>query len=169
MITTTAVSADVTRFTLNVAQSDLDDLRKRLQGTRWPDRETVHDTTQGPQLAKIQRLVEHWGTQYDWRKTEALLNGWGQYTTTIGGLEIHFPHVRSGVPGAQPLLLTHGWPGWILEFRDAIGPLTDPVTHAGSTEDASISSSRAYPASASPATPPAPGGTYAAPRRHGRR
>ncbi len=137
MITTAPVSSElVTSFTLSVPQSDLDDLREHLLRTRWPDPETVADTSQGPKLDKIQRLVDYWATEYDWRKTEALLNGWGQYTTIIDGLEIHFVHILSQVPGARPLLLTHGWPGSVLEFRHAIGPLTDPVAHGGSTEDA---------------------------------
>jgi pimeloyl-ACP methyl ester carboxylesterase len=129
-------STAITPFTLNIPQADLDDLRVRLLNTRWPDRETVGDTSQGPQLAKIQRLVEHWSTEYDWRKTEGLLNDWGQFTTTIDGLEIHFLHIKSGVAGARPLLLTHGWPGSVLEFRHAIAPLTDPEAHGGSAEDA---------------------------------
>ncbi len=136
MTTTTPVSSDITPFTLNVPQSDLDELRERLLHTRWPDVETVEDTSQGPKLAKIQRLVDYWATEYDWRKTEALLNGWGHYTTVIDGLDVHFVHVRSAVPGARPLLLTHGWPGSVLEFRHAIGPLTDPIAHGGSAEDA---------------------------------
>jgi pimeloyl-ACP methyl ester carboxylesterase len=126
----------ITPFTLHVPQADLDDLQRRLLQTRWPDEETVDDTTQGPRLAKIQRLVEHWSTAYDWRRTEALLNGWGQYKTSIDGLDIHFIHIRSQVPGARPLLLTHGWPGSVLEFRHAIGPLTDPEAHGGSAADA---------------------------------
>jgi pimeloyl-ACP methyl ester carboxylesterase len=129
-------STAVTPFTLDVPQADLDDLRGRLLATRWPDAETVDDTSQGPRLEAIQRLVDRWATTYDWRTTEALLNGWGQYTTTIDGLEIHFVHVRSAVPGARPLLLSHGWPGSVLEFRHAIGPLTDPEAHGGSAEDA---------------------------------
>lgn len=132
MTSTTAI----TPFALHVPQSDLDDLQHRLARTRWPDAETVEDTTQGPKLAKIQRLVEYWVTEYDWRKTESLLNGWGQHKTTIDGLDIHFIHVRSAVSSARPLLLTHGWPGSVLEFRHAIGPLTDPVAHGGSAEDA---------------------------------
>ncbi|GAA2598812.1 epoxide hydrolase [Winogradskya consettensis] len=126
----------ITPFTLHVPETDLDDLRQRLLHTRWPGRETVADTAQGPQLAKIQQLVNHWATGYDWRATEKLLNDWGQFTTTIDGLEIHFVHIRSAVPGARPLLLTHGWPGSVLEFRHAIGPLTDPVAHGGSAVDA---------------------------------
>lgn len=129
-------STAITPFQLDVPQPELDDLRQRLLATRWPDRETVGDTSQGPTLEKIQSLVEHWATTYDWRRTEALLNGWGQHTTIIDGLDIHFLHVRSAVPGARPLLLTHGWPGSVLEFRHAIGPLTDPEAHGGSAEDA---------------------------------
>ena len=129
-------STAVVPFTLEVPQADLDDLRRRLLATRWPDRETVTDTSQGPRLEKVQALVEHWATAYDWRRTEALLNGWGQFTTEIDGLEVHFVHVRSAVPGARALLLTHGWPGSVLEFRHAVGPLTDPEAHGGRAEDA---------------------------------
>lgn len=129
-------STSITPFTLHIPQPELDDLRARLVNARWPDKETVDDTSQGPTLTKIQRLTDYWATTYDWRATEALLNGWGQYTTTIDGLEIHFLHVRSAVPGARPLLLTHGWPGSVLEFRQVIGPLTDPEAHGGSPEDA---------------------------------
>lgn len=130
------MSTAITPFTLEVPQSDLDDLRRRLLATRWPDRETVQDTSQGPRLAKVQALVEHWATAYDWRATEAELARWGQWTTRIDGLDIHFLHVRSAVPGARPLLLTHGWPGSVLEFRHAVGPLTDPEAHGGSAADA---------------------------------
>ncbi|RIJ45153.1 epoxide hydrolase, partial [Clavibacter lycopersici] len=115
---------------------DLDDLRRRLLATRWPERETVADTSQGPQLARMRRLVDRWVDGYDWRAAEAMLNGWGQHTTEIDGLDIHFLHVRSREPGARPLVLTHGWPGSVLEFRHAIGPLTDPVAHGGSAQDA---------------------------------
>jgi pimeloyl-ACP methyl ester carboxylesterase len=125
-----------TPFTLAVPQEDLDDLRERLLRTRWPDAETVEDTSQGPPLAELRALVEHWTTRYDWRRAEALLNGWGQHTTTIDGVLIHDVHVRSAVPGARALLLTHGWPGSVLEFRHAVGPLTDPEAHGGSAEDA---------------------------------
>ncbi len=128
--------ATISPFTLDIPQAQLEDLRQRLMNTRWPDRETVDDTSQGPQLVKIRALVEHWTSSYDWRRTETLLNGWGQYTTSIDGLDIHFLHVRSSVPEARPLLLTHGWPGSVLEFRHAIGPLTDPEAHGGTAEDA---------------------------------
>jgi pimeloyl-ACP methyl ester carboxylesterase len=129
-------TAPITPFTLDIPQTALDDLRHRLLTTRWPDAETVDDTSQGPRLEKVQQLVDHWTTGYDWRRAEALLNGWGQFTTTIDGLDIHFVHVRSGVPGARPLLLTHGWPGSVLEFRHAIAPLTDPESHGGTAADA---------------------------------
>ncbi|MDQ0745664.1 pimeloyl-ACP methyl ester carboxylesterase [Clavibacter sp. B3I6] len=126
----------ITPFRLDVPEADLDDLRRRLLATRWPEPETVGDTGQGPQLARMRRFVERWADGYDWRPTEALLNGWGQHITEVDGLGIHFLHVRSPEPGARPLLLTHGWPGSVLEFRHAIGPLTDPVAHGGSAEDA---------------------------------
>jgi pimeloyl-ACP methyl ester carboxylesterase len=126
----------ITPFRLDVPEADLDDLRRRLLATRWPEPETVGDTSQGPQLARMRRLVDRWVDGYDWRRTEALLNGWGQHTTRIDGLDIHFLHVRSPEPGARPVILTHGWPGSVLEFRHAIGPLTDPVAHGGSAEDA---------------------------------
>ncbi|WAP50782.1 epoxide hydrolase [Arthrobacter sp. ATA002] len=131
-----SINTSITPYTLHIPQTELDDLKQRLVNTRWPDRETVGDTSQGPQLYKIKALVEHWATSYDWRQTEALLNGWGQYTTTIDGLNIHFLHIRSAVPEARPLLLTHGWPGSVLEFRHVVGPLTDPEAYGGAAEDA---------------------------------
>lgn len=123
-------------FHLAVPQADLDDLARRLASVRWPNPETVDDTSQGPPLAKIRALVERWRDGYDWRACEALLNGWGQHRTNIDGLGIHFLHIRSPEPDALPLLLTHGWPGSVLEFRDVIGPLTDPVAHGGMACDA---------------------------------
>lgn len=127
---------DITPFTLDVPTGELDDLRSRLRATRWPEAETVDDSSQGARLEQMKTLVEHWADGYDWRRTEARLNEWGQLTTVIDGLEIHFLHVRSSVPGARAVLLTHGWPGSVLEFRHAIGPLTDPVGHGGSAADA---------------------------------
>ena len=123
-------------FNLDVPQGALDDLRDRLARTRWPDAETVDDGSQGPPLAKVRALAEHWREGYDWRRCERLLNGFGQFRTDIDGLGIHFLHVRSPEPDALPLLMTHGWPGSVLEFRDVIGPLTDPVAHGGRAEDA---------------------------------
>lgn len=126
----------MTPFRINIAQAELDDLNQRLGHTRWPSQETVRDHSQGPKSASIRRLVERWRTGYDWRATERLLNGWNSSRTAIDGLDIHFLHVRSPEPGALPLLLTHGWPGSILEFRDVIGPLTDPVAYGGKASDA---------------------------------
>jgi microsomal epoxide hydrolase len=123
-------------FRLAVPQSELDDLSVRLRNIRWPDAETVDDTSQGPPLAKIRALVERWRGEYDWRACEALLNGFGQYRTEIDDLGIHFLHIRSPEPDALPLLMTHGWPGSVMEFRDVIGPLTDPVAHGGQSSDA---------------------------------
>lgn len=123
-------------FHLEIPQADLDDLADRLARTRWPDAETVDDTSQGPPLAKVRALAEHWRGGYDWRRCEALLNGFGQHSTAIDGLGIHFLHIRSPGPDALPLVMTHGWPGSVLEFRKVIGPLTDPVAHGGSASDA---------------------------------
>jgi microsomal epoxide hydrolase len=123
-------------FELAIPESQLDDLRERLDHTRWPDAETVHDTSQGPPLAKIQALCDYWRTSYDWRRCEAMLNGFGQFRAEIDGLGIHFLHVRSPEPDALPLLLTHGWPGSVLEFRDVIGPLSNPAAHGGDPRQA---------------------------------
>lgn len=123
-------------FKVHVPQRQLDDLRKRIAATRWPDKETVGDQSQGIQTAQVQALVKYWGTQYDWRKAEKELNALPQFVTTIDGVDIHFIHVRSRHPNAMPLILTHGWPGSIFEFTKTIGPLTDPTAYGGSAEDA---------------------------------
>jgi pimeloyl-ACP methyl ester carboxylesterase len=130
------MSDAVVPFTLSVDQAQIDDLNRRLDATRWPERETVEDWTQGAPLAKVKALCEHWRHRYDWRGCEARLNGLGQFKTEIDGLSIHFLHVRSPHPNAMPLILTHGWPGSVAEFFKVIGPLTDPVAHGGSAEDA---------------------------------
>ncbi|MBB6335972.1 microsomal epoxide hydrolase [Xanthomonas arboricola] len=126
----------IAAFHIQVAQAELDDLAHRLRQTRWPSKETVEDHSQGPQSERIRRLVDRWQSGYDWRATERLLNGWNSSRTTIDGLEIQFLHVRSPEPDALPLLLTHGWPGSVLEFREVIGPLSDPVAHGGQASDA---------------------------------
>lgn len=123
-------------FHINIPEEDIVDLRHRLASTRWPDRETVSDRSQGAQLAKMQPLVRYWGTDYDWRKVEARLNTLPQFVTTIDGLDIQFAHVRSRHANALPLIMTHGWPGSIIEILKVIGPLTDPTAHGGRTEDA---------------------------------
>lgn len=130
------MTSTIEPFTLDVPQAQLDDLRERLSRTRWPERETVFDTRQGPPLAKLQALVAHWQDGYDWRRCEALLNDLGQFRTTIDGLGIHFLHIRSAEPDAMPLLMSHGWPGSVLEFRHVIDRLTDPVAHGGAAGDA---------------------------------
>jgi pimeloyl-ACP methyl ester carboxylesterase len=123
-------------FRIKVSERDLDDLRRRIAATRWPDHETVNDQSQGAQLAKLQELVRYWGTTYDWRKTEAKLNALPQFITTIDGVDIHFIHVRSRHPNALPIIISHGWPGSIIEQLKIIGPLTDPTAHGGRAEDA---------------------------------
>jgi hypothetical protein len=123
-------------FRVNVPEEELVDLRRRIAATRWPDRETVTDQSQGVRLAKIQQLVSYWQTDYEWRKIEAKLNSLPQFVTEIDGLNIHFIHVRSRHPNALPIIITHGWPGSILELVKVIGPLTDPTAHGGRAEDA---------------------------------
>jgi hypothetical protein len=118
-------------FRIDVPEEELVDLRRRVAATRWPDKETVTDQSQGVQLAKIQELVRYWETDYDWRKVEAQLNALPQFVTEIDGLDIHFIHVRSGHPNALQLLMTHGWPGSPLELLKVIGPLTDPPARGG--------------------------------------
>ena len=123
-------------FHIDVPEEALVDLRRRIAATRWPDRETVDDFSQGVPLAKLQELVRYWGTDYDWRKAEAKLNALPQFVTTIDGLDIHFMHVRSRHPNALPLIMTHGWPGSVFELLKVIGPLTDPTAYGGRAEDA---------------------------------
>jgi pimeloyl-ACP methyl ester carboxylesterase len=131
-----ATDATIRPFHVNVAEEDLADLRRRVLATRWPAKETVADQSQGVQLAKLQELVRYWGTDYDWRKVEAKLNALPMFVTEIDGLNIQFIHVRSKHKNALPLIITHGWPGSILELLKVIGPLTDPTAHGGSAEDA---------------------------------
>jgi hypothetical protein len=114
-------------FKAQVPQAALEDLRRRIAATRWPEKETVADRSQGVQLAKLQELVRYWGTDYDWRKVEATLNALPQFITTIDALDIHFIHVRSPNPNALPVIITHGWPGSVTEQLKIIGPLTDPT------------------------------------------
>jgi pimeloyl-ACP methyl ester carboxylesterase len=123
-------------FKFTASKEALADMRKRIAATRWPEKETVTDQTQGVQLATIQKLAKYWGTDYDWSKCEAKLKSLPQFVTTIDGLDIHFIHVRSKNPKALPIIITHGWPGSIIEQMKIIGPLTDPVAHGGKAEDA---------------------------------
>jgi epoxide hydrolase len=121
---------------VHVAQADIDDLRARLGRTRWPRREPVPDHSQGARLADVRALCEHWRTAYDWRRCEAMLNAWNPQRTAIDGVDVHFFHVRSPEPGALPLVMTHGWPGSVVEFHKVVGPLTDPRAHGGDAADA---------------------------------
>jgi len=123
-------------FKLAITDEALADLRSRLAATRWPEHETVGDWSQGVPLDRIKALCDYWARDYDWRRCEVRLNAFGQYRTRIDGLRIHFLHVRSRHPDAVPLVLTHGWPGSVVEFLDVIGPLTDPVAHGGDAADA---------------------------------
>jgi pimeloyl-ACP methyl ester carboxylesterase len=127
---------EIRPFHANVPEADLADLRRRLASTRWPDRETVADRSQGAELANLQELVRYWGTQYDWRKGEAKLNAFPQFKTRIDGVDIHFIRVKSHHPNALPLIITHGWPGSVFEQIKLIGPLTDPPAFGGRAEDA---------------------------------
>jgi pimeloyl-ACP methyl ester carboxylesterase len=130
-----AATAEIRPFHVAFPEEQLADLRRRIASTQWPERETVSDATQGVQLATIQRLARYWATDYDWRKVEARLNAVPQFVTTIEGLDIHFIHVRSKNPNALPVIITHGWPGSIIEELKIIGPLTDPVAYGGKAED----------------------------------
>jgi pimeloyl-ACP methyl ester carboxylesterase len=121
---------------VNVPEAELTELRRRINATRWPSKELVADRSQGVQLATLQALARYWATDYDWRKVEAKLNALPQFTTEIDGVEIHFIHVRSQHENALPLIMTHGWPGSVIELLETVGPLTDPTAHGGTPEDA---------------------------------
>jgi Epoxide hydrolase N terminus len=123
-------------FRVNFSDADLTELRRRISTTQWPDRETVIDQSQGPQLATMQKLARYWATEYDWRKVEARLNGLPNFVTKIDGLDIHFVHVRSKHKNALPLIITHGWPGSIIEQLKIVDPLTNPTAHGASESDA---------------------------------
>ncbi|MFA7554962.1 MAG: epoxide hydrolase family protein [Spongiibacteraceae bacterium] len=130
------MSEAISPFKIDIPQSQLDDLKARLANTRWPEKETVDDWSQGSPLAAVQDLCDYWQNSYDWRRCEDRLNNFDNFTTEIDGLNIHFIHVRSPHKNAMPLLLTHGWPGSVIEFMKVIGPLTNPTEHGGSAEDA---------------------------------
>ena len=132
----TTANAAIRPFQVSVPEAELTELRRRINATKWPERETVPDASQGVQLATIQALAHYWGTDYDWRKVEARLSALPQFITEIDGLDIHFIHVRSKHEGALPLIVTHGWPGSIIEQMKIIDPLTNPTAHGGSASDA---------------------------------
>jgi pimeloyl-ACP methyl ester carboxylesterase len=136
MEATTSTTTEIRPFTVDIGQEQLDELRRRILATRWPTEELVDDRSQGVQLATIKALAGYWSDEYDWRKCEAKLNALPQFKTEIDGVEIHFVHVRSAHEGALPLVMTHGWPGSVIELLESIGPLTDPTAHGGQAGDA---------------------------------
>ena len=136
MVGTVEIATEVHPFRVDVPDAQLDDLRRRIGATRWPSEELVPDRSQGVQSATMQALARYWATDYDWRRCEAKLNALPQYTTQIDGLEIYFIHVRSPHEDALPLIMTHGWPGSVVELLETVGPLTDPTAHGGTAEDA---------------------------------
>jgi len=151
----TAEDSSIRPFEFHASSEALEDLRRRISATRWPDRETVADDSQGVQLATMQKLAHYWETEYDWRNIEAKLNSYPQYLTQIDGLDIHFIHVKSKHENALPIIVTHGWPGSIIEQLKIIDPLTDPTAHGGKADDAFdvvIPSMPGYGFSAKPTT-----------------
>src|SRR5574341_2669721 len=136
MSTTVESANEIRPFQVDIPDEALDDLRRRIAATRWPSKELVNDRSQGVQLVTLRELARYWTTEYDWRKCEARLNALPQFTTEIDGVEIHFIHVKSRHENAMPLIMTHGWPGSVVELLETIGPLTDPTAHGGNADDA---------------------------------
>ena len=136
MSSTIETTTEVKPFHIEIPEERIDDLRRRIAATRWPTKELVTDRSQGVQLATMQELARYWTTDYDWRKAEAKLNALPQFTTEIDGVAIHFIHVKSPHENALPLIMTHGWPGSVMELLETVGPLTDPTAHGGDAEDA---------------------------------
>ena len=129
-------AAGIRPFRIDTPEAELDALRDRIAATRWPHRELVEDRSQGVQSATMHKLADYWASDYDWRRCESELNALPQFTTKIDGVDIHFIHVKSPHPDALPLIMTHGWPGSVIELLDVIGPLTDPTAYGGRAEDA---------------------------------
>jgi pimeloyl-ACP methyl ester carboxylesterase len=136
MSNTVETANEIRPFHVEVPEEELTELRRRVAAARWPSRELVADRSQGVQLATMQELARYWATDYDLRRIEARLNALPQFTTTIDGVDIHFLHVKSPHEQALPLIMTHGWPGSVIELLEVVGPLTDPTTHGGAAEDA---------------------------------
>jgi pimeloyl-ACP methyl ester carboxylesterase len=136
MSTTVDTATEIRPFDIEIPGEAVDDLRRRIAATRWPSKELVDDRSQGVQLATMRELTRYWMTDYDWRKVEAKLNALPQFTTEIDGVDVHFIHVHSRHEDALPLVMTHGWPGSVVELLETVGPLTDPTAHGGSSEDA---------------------------------
>jgi len=136
MSTTVETATEIRPFHLEIPEEELAEMRRRIAATRWPSKELVADRSQGVQLATLQELARYWANDYDWRKAEAKLNALPQFTTEIDGVNVYFIHVRSPHADALPLIMTHGWPGSVIELLEVVGPLTDPTAHGGSAEDA---------------------------------
>ena len=136
MSTTVETATEIRPFQVEVPDEALEDLRRRIAAARWPSKELVEDPSQGVQSKMLQELARYWQTEYDWRKAEAELNALPQFKTEIDGLDIHFIRVKSPHEDALPLIITHGWPGSVIEMLEVIGPLTDPTAHGGDAEDA---------------------------------
>ena len=168
MSTTVDTATEIRTFHVEIPQDQIDDLRRRIAATRLPTKELVEDRSQGVQLATIQELARYWTTEYDFGRIEARLNALPQFITEIDGVDIHFIHVRSQHEDALPLIMTHGWPGSVLELLETIGPLTDPTAHGGSERTRSTSCCHPCPATASRASRPSSAGTSVASRRPGR-
>jgi pimeloyl-ACP methyl ester carboxylesterase len=136
MTSTVETTTEIKPFQIEITEEQIDDLRRRIAATRWPTKELVEDRSQGVQLATMQELARYWTTDYDFGRIEARLNAFPQFTTEIDGVDIHFIHVKSEHENALPLIMTHGWPGSVIELLETVGPLTDPTAHGGSAEDA---------------------------------
>ena len=128
-MSSTGTATEIRPFQLQIPEEQLDDLRRRIAATRWPSKELVEDRSQGVQLATIRALADYWANEYDFGRVEARLNALPQFTTQIDGVDIHFIHVKSRHENALPLIMTHGWPGSVIELLETIGPLTDPTAH----------------------------------------
>jgi pimeloyl-ACP methyl ester carboxylesterase len=135
-MSTVGTATEIRPFHVDIPDEELAELRRRIATTRWPSKELVDDPSQGVQLATMRELARYWETDHDWRKAEAKLNALPQFTTEIDGLDIHFIHVKSAHDNALPLIITHGWPGSVIELLEVVGPLTDPTAHGGRAEDA---------------------------------
>ena len=168
MSSTVQTATDIRPFHIEIPEEELAELHRRIAAARWPSKELVQDRSQGVQLATLQELARYWETDYDWRKAEAKLNALPQFTTEIDGVDIHFIHVKSPHADALPLVMTHGWPGSVIELLEAVGPLTDPTAHGGAPRTRSTSCCPPCPATASPASRRSSAGTSAASRRPGR-
>ena len=158
---------EIRTFRVDMPGEAIADLQRRIAATRLPSKELVADRSQGVQLATMQELARYWTAEYDWRKCEAALNALPQFTTEIDGVGIHFIHVKSPHPGALPLIITHGWPGSVIELLGVIGPLTDPAAHGGSAGDAFDLVVPSMPGYGFPASRPRPAGTPAASHERG--